>query len=181
MRALLDTAPMPSAPVSEPWTLTISTLIGRWDRLPPQVIRMLSILDRAGSIRLTPMRVGFDDQDVEWGKVRELRMLPVSHSLSKAAFSHELERLSRLLPPVPGRRKFATRIGAGLAHLAGASLNREGDDRLVVSELVYSTTFGRTRVMTTGAFVTALLGAVEAVNYSVIVTAKAHGAEVYPS
>lgn len=144
IRAMLDALPMPSAPITEPWALTISTLLGRWDRIPPPAMRALSVLDRAGSIRVSPLGLGFDQENIEWSRITALTLLPVSQSLSKAALHHEVARLIRLLPPIPGRRRLADRIGARLSDLATVAFDRGAQERLAVSEVAYRGPFGRT-------------------------------------
>lgn len=169
---------MPSAPITEPWALTISTLLGRWDRIPLPAMRALSVLDRAGSISVSPLGLGFDQENIEWSRITALTLLPVSQSLSKAALHHEVARLSRLLPPIPGRKRLADRIGARLSDLATVAFDRGAQGRLTVAEVAYRGPFGRTRRLPAGVFVTTVLGVMSPVNESVVLTAKMHGVEV---
>lgn len=178
---ILDGIPPPSAPISEPWELSIGGIVRRGHEVPSIAGKALGLLDRFGALRLRPESVGFDDQDVEWSRLVEVRIRPIAEVLSQNALNREIERVRKLLPPVPGRKWVLTKLGASLGELtrdAMTRVNPEGCSRTVVSELVYRGSLGRTRQITGGVIVSAILAAMPAANNSILVTAQSHAIAV---
>lgn len=178
---ILDGIPPPSAPATEPWELSLAGIIRRRYEVPSIAGKALGLLDRFGALRVGPESVGFDNRDVEWTNLVEVRTRPVAEVLTQTALDREIERVRKLLPPVPGRKWVLTKVGKVLGDLvlvAMTRVGREGSSRTVVSELVHRASLGRTHQITGGIVVTAILAAMPAANDSIIVTARAHGVEV---
>lgn len=111
----------------------------------------------------------------------QVRTRPIAEVLTQTALSREIERVRKVLPPVPGRKWVLTKVGEVLGDLALAAMTRagrEGTSRGVASELVCRAHLGRTRVVTGGMVVTAILTLVPAANESIVVTARSHGIDI---
>lgn len=158
----------------------MSALVRRRRDVPKLAGKALGLLDRFGALRLGPDSVGFDDEDVEWAKVVRVHTRPVVEVLTETAIRREMERVRKLLPPVPGRKWVLSKVGDGLERLAVAALDPASrpESRSVVSELSYRASFGRRKDLTPGLAVTTILAAMPAVNDSILVTARARGVEV---
>ena len=119
---LLNNIEPPAAPVTEVWELSVAEIVRRRDEVPSIASRALGLLDRFGAVRLSPELIGFDDDDVDWSRVVSVRTLPVTQVLSQTAVDRELERIRKLLPPVPGRKWVLSKVGDGIGELALAGV-----------------------------------------------------------
>ncbi|HEY6737696.1 MAG TPA: hypothetical protein VI076_02515, partial [Actinopolymorphaceae bacterium] len=96
--------PAPTFPVTEPWEVSIGELARRSGKVPKLAVKTLGLLDRFGAVRIGPDEIGFDDENVAWDKVVELRTRRLSDLITGSALDHEVERISGYLPPIPGRK-----------------------------------------------------------------------------
>lgn len=175
---ILDNILPPSVPIREPWELSIGDLIRRRYNVPGMADKALSCLDRCGALRLSPEVIGFDDCDVEWSKLQEIRTRPIAEALTRTALDREIERARKLLPPVPGRKWILHKVGEELGELCRAALSKrapESSSRIVPSELLYRGTLGRTKVLSGGMVVTAMLTGIPGTATSIVSTARLHG------
>lgn len=98
--------------------MSISALVGQIPKMPTAAVRLLRLLNRFGAVRLGVDEVGFDGDGIAWSKVAQVRTHRLSDVLSWSLLEVEVERLSRPLPPVPGRRWMLSRVGELLLTLA---------------------------------------------------------------
>jgi hypothetical protein len=165
----------PSCPPSSPWEVSCAGLIRRNYKVPGLATRALGVLDRFGSLRLSASSVGFDNDDVEWLKVSAVRTRPLTEVLTESALEHEADRIRKLLPPVPGRKWAVDRATGLLSELTRVALDRsakEGLARVVVTEIDYRASFGRTKTLTAGLAVSAILGATPGANDVIVCMAR---------
>jgi hypothetical protein len=150
--------PTPSPTSTEPWEVSLAELVRRTGE------------------------VGFDNDDVAWDKVVELRTHRLSDLLTGRALEHEVDRMRSMLPPIPGRKWVVTKVvnltldillaltGDDAQKLAGIvdgadgpegvdAEGAESDGDRVVAEIVYTGRFGRTKEVRGGLVAAAVLGA----------------------
>jgi hypothetical protein len=175
--AWLANVPMPQAPATQPWTLSIGTLAGRAGTLPPVADRALGLLDRFGRVSVGPDQVGIDNDDVRWSEVTAVRTTPAGAMLGQNAVGHELERIKRLLPPVPGRAAVLAQAETVLGALLARALGSPGAD--VVAAIESTGRLGRTRTMSVGLAAALVLSAMPEVDRSIRATAEARGIPVW--
>jgi hypothetical protein len=176
--------PLPAAPATEPWSISVAALVGYSHDVPGPARKALGLLNRFGSIRLSPLSVGFDGEDVSWAEVIEVRTASLFDLVTTTAIEHEVERLRKLLPPVPGRKWVVGRVLATIQTLIHRAVRRdEGGEmpRGIAAELVYRGRFGRQNSLSPGLAATLVLGALPAVNDSLLATAESQGVPVRPS
>jgi hypothetical protein len=169
----------PDGPVSRPWGISVGMLLARSHDVPAVAAKLLGQLDRFGAIRLGPVGLGLDDDDVDWKDVREIRTAPVLAILTTAALEREVDRVRKMLPPVPGRKWIVTRLVAAfqraLARLTGQHLDHGPEICAVVR---YRGRFGRTREMVPGFAACLLLAAIPGLNDALLTTARAHAVTI---
>ncbi|GAA2269329.1 MULTISPECIES: hypothetical protein [Kitasatospora] len=183
--ALTSLAP-PQVPATEPWKLSLGALVGRHPRTPAVVHKLLGLLDGFGAVHLGPERVGFDGEEIEWGKVVEIRTRSAFEVMTTSALEHEVDRIREFLPPVPGRKWVVTRAAEAVATVVLAALEQGAveqrlDALTVPSEIVHRGLLGRTRTLDGGLFATAGLVLVGQAGESLIATAGQHGIPVRPA
>jgi hypothetical protein len=174
--AWLAQMPMPQAPATETWTLSIGSLVGRAGNLPPGGAKALGLLDRFGRVSVGPDQVGIDSDDVRWSEVTAVRTSPAGAMLGQNAVAHELERIKRLLPPVPGRAAVLGQVEAVLGALLAGALGSPGS--AVVSAIESTGRLGRTRTVSVGLAAALVLSAMPEVDRSIRVTAEQRGIPV---
>lgn len=172
----LASMPMPQAPATRPWALSIGTLVGRAGTLPPVATRALGLLDRFGRVSVGPDEVGIDGEDVRWSDVTAVRTSPAGAMLGQNAVAHELERIKRLLPPVPGRAAVLGQVETVLGALLARALGTPGSD--VVAAIESTGRLGRTRTVSVGLAAALVLSAMPEVDRSIRVTAEQRGIPV---
>ncbi|MEU8922062.1 hypothetical protein AB0D10_14170 [Kitasatospora sp. NPDC048545] len=181
----LTSVPPPLVPATEPWKLSVGTLIGRHPLTPAVVHKLLGLLDGLGAVHLGPSKVGFDGEEVEWDKVAEIRTRNAFEVLTTTALEHEVDRIREFLPPVPGRKWVVTKAAEALATAVLAALERgAADQRLdelaVPARIVYRGLLGRQRTLDAGAFAAATLVVSDRAGESLIATARSRGIPVLP-
>lgn len=168
----------PMEPLTEPWEVSTGGLIRRLYDVPAVASKVLRQLDRFGAVRIAPTLVGFDNKDVPWVKIRSVQTRPLRDTLTETALDREVERLRKLLPPVPGRKWVLERAAAALGELSRAALDRtaaESVNRSVVASIEYSGGLGRKATMSAGLIVSAVLGLVPDANRILMDMAEQHG------
>ncbi|GAB7184750.1 hypothetical protein ATKI12_4581 [Kitasatospora sp. Ki12] len=183
--ALASVAP-PAVPATEPWKLSVGTLIGRHPLTPAVVHKLLGLLDGLGAVHLGPSKAGFDGEEIEWDKVVEIRTRNAFEVLTTTALEQEVDRIRELLPPVPGRKWVVTKAGEALTTVVLAALERaSADQRLdeltVPARIVYRGLLGRQRTLDAGAFAAAVLVVTDRAGESLIATARKRGIPVRPA
>lgn len=169
--------PPPDPTSSEPWEVSIAELVRKTRKVPKLAVKPLDLLDRFGSVRITPDEIGFDNDNVEWGKVVELRTHLISNLLTGKALENEVDRIRNYLPPIPGRKWVVNKVvnlmldltlalsGDDLAQKVASGIDSFGVDSddpnagRVVAEIVYKGRFGRTKDVQCGLFAAAVLAA----------------------
>ncbi|MFF2147818.1 hypothetical protein [Kitasatospora sp. NPDC058190] len=185
LTALGSVAP-PPVPATEPWKLSVGTLIGRHPRTPAVAHKLLGLLDGFGAVHLGSTKVGFDGEEVEWDKVVEIRTRNAFEVLTTTALEQDVDRIREFLPPVPGRKWAVTKAGEALATVVLAALERGSvdqrlDELTVPTRIVYRGLFGRERTVDAGSFAAATLVVVGRVGESLIATARQRGIPVLPA
>ncbi|SOB86004.1 hypothetical protein [Streptomyces sp. 1331.2] len=158
----LGSVPPPSVPATEPWKLSVGTLIGRHPRTPTVVHKLLGLLDGLGAVHLGPTEVGFDGEEIAWDKVVEIRTRNAFEVLTTTALEQEVDRVREFLPPVPGRKWVVTKAGEALATVVLAALERGSvdqrlDELTVPARIVHRGLLGRPRTLDAGVFAAAVL------------------------
>lgn len=179
LHAALENLEPPPAPLTEPWGLSLATLMRGSRDLPWAADKALGHLDRFGSVRIGPDEVGFDDFDVAWDNVVEVQTSTVVDHLSSRAIEHEVERLRAFLPPFPYRARVVRAVTQGLMTLSLAVLDRTLEQgpaaRPIVSGLVHSRRFGRKHEVAAGVSTSVIFAGLPAVNDLLAETARSHG------
>lgn len=159
IRRALGSIQPPEVPVTIPWEISIAGLLRSSFEIPSLVSRALGQLDRFGALRVAPTSIGIDKDDVEWAKVTAIRTRSLADALASSVIEREIERLTKLLPPAPGRKRLAGRVASVLRVAADAALQKvpgEAPNRRVVSEIDYRASLGRTRTLASGLVVTSV-------------------------
>ena len=162
----------------------MGSLIRQRYSVPGPAQRTLAVLDRFGAIRLRPECLGYDDCDVEWTRLLEIRTRPLADALTQTALEREIERARKLLPPVPGRKWILHKVGGELGELCHAAINRRAAEKSakpVPVELVYRGSLGRTKTTTGGMVVTAILAGIPGTADMIVETARSYGVPVVTS
>ena len=176
VKAWLANLPMPQAPATQTWTMSIGTLVGRSGNLPPVAAKALGLLDRFGRVSVGPDQVGIDNDDVRWSEMTAIRTSPAGSMLGQHAVGHELDRIKRLLPPVPGRAAVLGQVETVLGALLSRAMESPGSD--VVSAIESTGRLGRTRAVPVGLAAALVLSSMPAVDRSIRVTAERYGVPV---
>ncbi|MET8627244.1 hypothetical protein ABZW30_26395 [Kitasatospora sp. NPDC004669] len=185
LTALGSVAP-PPVPATEPWKLSVGTLIGRHPRTPAVAHKLLGLLDGFGAVHLGSTEVGFDGEEIEWDKVVEIRTRNAFEVLTTTALEQDVDRIREFLPPVPGRKWAVTKAGEALATVVLAALERGSvdqrlDELTVPTRIVHRGLLGRRRTADAGSFAAATLVVVGQVGESLIATARQRGIPVLPA
>jgi hypothetical protein len=181
-RDLLGKLPRPAAPVAEPWSLSIGSLVGQHPQVPAAVPRLLNPLRRVGELAISPGEVGFDGERVPWGRVTQIRTRTALAMFLDAAVEQEIERIRAVLPPVPGRKWAAAKVADLLGTLLLAAAGQfEGPDLQIPCEIGYKSAMRRDRQMTTGLIGAAIMAGVPEVGMSIEATARARGIPILPA
>ena len=174
-------APPPPGPIREPWELSVGALIRRRYSVPAAAGRALDGLDRFGALRLRPESLGYDDCDVEWTRLLEIRTRPLAEALTQTALDREIERARKLLPPIPGRKWLLQKLGEELGELCHGAVSRRATEKRSIPvpvELVYRGALGRTKVAAGGMAVTAILVGIPGTTDTIVETASSYGIPV---
>lgn len=181
---MLARMPLPDAPLTQPWELSVSMFLR--PSLPKILQRRAHLLDRLGVVRLSPSAIAFESSDeVAWRSVVELRTRSLPDLFSTTTVDKASSYAVRLLPPIPGVTKRLTRwicekFADLLLTLLIVAARGHGDKAASVqvpAEIVYKGLFGRRKAMTAGLFSAAVLS-LPAVTRSVLSTAQAHGVKI---
>lgn len=170
-----------TCPPSEPWEVSVVQLLKSSMDVPVVAAKALGLLDRFGALRLSDEGVGFDNNDVDWAKITSVTCRRLTVVLTESGLEHEADRLRKLLPPLPGRKWVVDRCAQTLGGLARDALDRTVGERAqlsVVSGISYRRSLGRSKEMTAGLAVCAILGLVPSANDCILSTARRHGATV---
>ncbi|MGA4542044.1 hypothetical protein ACPA54_18850 [Uniformispora flossi] len=179
VRKALDAQPRPGLPVAEPWELSFGTIVASHPRVPGAAAKLLGGLDGFGKIAIGPDSVGFDDADVSWDKVVEVRVHSAADLLPDAMIDYEVDRIRGLFPPIPGRKRLVAMAAEGLLTLVlAASEQADRQDRLLPCEIVVKGALGRTKTLTGGLFAAAVMTNLPEVGEGLVATAAAHGIPV---
>ncbi|MCH7229384.1 hypothetical protein L0U85_00680 [Glycomyces sp. L485] len=153
---LLKRLPLPADPVVEPWQWSLSKLVTAGSKPPTGTGVLLRQLDRFGTIDIGPEEVGFDGDTAKWGKVQAIRTRTLDGIVEKLSTDNFIDRISTVLPPVPGRSWAAEKATEAVFTLWAlvselAIKDPEAGSRQVVCEIEYKGWI-RTREAETGFF-----------------------------
>lgn len=178
---VLTTFSAPPLPIQQPWAISIASLVARVYKVPSIAGKALGQLDRVGCLRLTPEVIAFDNDEVEWEKLTVVRTRAVTDVLTETAVHREMDRLRKVLPPIPGRKWVVNRAADGVSQLSRIALEKAGGYRTtarIASELEYRGGLGRRRSLQGGIVVAAVLSGIPGLNDALLSTARLHGATV---
>jgi hypothetical protein len=176
VQAWIATLPMPTAPATDTWSISIGTLLGRSGNLPSIAAKALGLLDRFGRVSVGPAGLGIDSDDVPWSGITAVRTAPVSTVLGRDVVTRELDRIRGVLPPVPGRAAVLGHAESVLHALLARALVAPGGD--VVSTLDCRGRLGRQRTITVGLAAALAIIAMPDVDRSIRATAEQHAVPV---
>ncbi len=94
----------PRLPLRGSWSIGLGQILSGHPGLPENLRGIVGHLDRVGSLRLSPDAIGFDGDVVRWDDITDITFAPALSVITAHALQHEADRLTSLLPPVPGRR-----------------------------------------------------------------------------
>lgn len=171
----------PTEPLTSVWEISAVGLVRRIHDVPSIASKALGQIDRLGAVRIGPDALGFDRDDVAWHKITVVRTRRMTEVLTDTALEREVERLRKMLPPVPGRRWVLEKLAGALGDLSRMALDRAGSEALtrnVVSEVEYRGALGRNRTLAGGLVSTAVFGLIPEANQLVLAKAQRVGAEI---
>ena len=180
LTAQLAAVPMPASPAGQPWTMSVASLVAGRAAVPAPAAKALHLLDRFGAVEVGPERVGFDGDDAAWASVTGVQLGPAGAVLTESALDAEVDRLKRMLPPLPGRGWVLGQVADVVGLLIGQVL--PGDGRWasapVVTAVECTGRLGRRHTVRPGMAASLLMTACPDVVRSVVATARAHGVPV---
>lgn len=176
-RKALEAVPSPPVPATGQWEMSLAGFLRLRTDLPSAALKPLGLLDRYGAIGFGPETVGFDGEDIPWGRVVRIVARDVVEVVTGSAMEREAEHIRGLLPPLPGRKWVVEQAMGLLGSVAGPVLVKAavGD---VVCEIVYRGKFGREKVLPAGLFPALLQAARPDVVRSLVATAREREVEV---
>lgn len=178
---LVARLPVPDAPATAPWEISVGALIGRHPRVPLGVDRLLRPLRRFGAVAVGPEGIGFDGKYMRWSRVREVRTHTAVTMIVDSVIQREIDRIAKLLPRVPYRGWVVDRAIEGILTLLVAAVGTmEKVDLPVPCQIVYRTRLFRTKEVSIGLVGTAFMAGMPQVNASIIETARANNVAVVP-
>jgi hypothetical protein len=181
-RTMLASVPRPSEAVTEPWRVSIATVVSSHPKVPSITGRFLRRLDKYGSVRIGPAAVGFDDKTIRWNRVIEIRAYPAANFPPSVVVDRESDRVREMLPPIPGRRWIVRTVAGGLVTVATAyargPLRPMDTSVLLPCEIVYRNVFGRRASVSAGLFAAIVLTLIPESSNSLLATADARGIPV---
>jgi hypothetical protein len=177
VRKALEAVPLPPVPATEQWEMSLAAFLRLRTDLPSVALKPLGLLDRYGAIGFGPETVGFDGEDIAWGRVVRIIARDVVEVVTDSAMEREAEHIRGLLPPLPGRKWVVEQAMGLLGSVAGPVTAKvaAGD---VACEIVYRGRFGREKVLRAGLFPALLQAARPEVVRSLVATARERGVEV---
>ena len=182
--ALVDavlSVPVPATLSPQPWKLGLADVVGA-QGVPPAASRLLGLLDRFGSLALSDTHVGIDGQGVSWNSLQEVSLSPVRELLTGQAMQREVDRLTALLPRVPGRRWVVRQVADTLAAIAwvAARLDERGGDTLsrAVPAVLTAKGLVRSSSITPGFFAVLVMAVRPDIADLLVRTARARGISV---
>ncbi|WP_344076622.1 hypothetical protein [Luedemannella helvata] len=100
---LLSDLGAPGVPPQDEWRAGLGQMIGHRTGAPAALRPFVHQLDRLGAVVVSGDVVGFDGAEIRWENVTEVTLGPVVDVLTAMAVPREVERLTAVLPPLPGR------------------------------------------------------------------------------
>ncbi|GAB1513727.1 hypothetical protein [Actinophytocola sp. KF-1] len=169
----------PAGPIPGDWSIGVGDLLAEHPKVPKRVRGLIVKLNRFGGVAYSPREVAFDGDDVEWGKVTEVRTRHIVDYLVGDAVQQQVENLP--VPWFPGRKRLLDALGQALLTITIATAKDQLEkfelDLRIPAEIAYKASFGRTKELSAGV-VSALVLADPAVNRSLVATAQARGITV---
>lgn len=179
LRSLVDSRRPPAGPIVERWSLGVGDLLAEQPKVPRRLRGLVRKLDRFGGLEITPDKIAFDGDDVDWSDVTEIRTRHVVDYLLGDAVQAQVERLP--LPWFPGRRRLLDALGKAVLTVTIATakdqLEHRSLDLRVPAEIEYRGAFRRRKELSAGVIAAVLL-ADPAVNRCLVATAEAKGIPV---
>jgi hypothetical protein len=182
LKSLVDSRRPPAGPIVERWALGVGDLLAEHPRVPKRLRGLVRKLDRFGGLEITPDKIAFDGDDVDWSDITEIRTRHVVDYLLGDAVQAQVERIP--LPWFPGRRRLLDALGKAVLTVTIATvkdqLDNRGLDLRVPAEIEYRGTFRRQKTLNAGV-IGAVLLADPTVNGCLVATAEAKGVPVRAS
>jgi hypothetical protein len=183
-RTMLASVPRPSPRLTEPWRVSIATLVSSHPRVPSIIARrLLRRMDKFASVTIGPAGVGFDDKTIRWSRILEIRAYPAAnHIPPTVVIDRESDRLREMLPPIPGRRWIVGKVAGGAVTVLTAFIPHPPQSTQAVPplpcEIVYRTVFGRRSSLSAGLFAATVLALIPEACDSMLAMAADRGIPV---
>jgi hypothetical protein len=179
----------PRLPLCDAWGIGLGSVLSTHPGLPENLRGIVGQLDRLGRLEISPTAIGFDGESARWEKVEEVRFASVMDVITSRALEHEAERLTSLLPPVPGRKWLVRQALGVLVALCVAIAGPEYDDVMVDGESGDAFALGvpvsvsyrgvvRRKELTPGVFATLVAAATPSVSEAIAAVARERGITV---
>jgi hypothetical protein len=168
----------PECPVTGPWSLSAVDALEARFAVPRPARKALRQLDRVGAVRLSPVAVGLDNDEVPWARVTAIRTAPAVDVLTLRAIEREADRLRSLLPPVPGRKWVVNRVVGLLTGTLEQYRADHADGPRIVVSISHKGRLARTRSLEPGAVSAMLLAGVPGANDCLLRMASDRGIRV---
>jgi len=180
----------PRLPLRERWGVGLGQVLNGHPGLPENLRGVVSHLDRLGHVQISPDAIGFDGGEVRWEKVEEIRFGPALDLLTSQALQHEAERLTSLLPPVPGRKWLVQQAVGVLAALCLAVAGPEADadpetggepDNALAAGIPVSVAYrslARRKDLTPGIFAALVAASTPGISEAIVAIAQERGIKV---
>jgi hypothetical protein len=178
--ALVTQIEDPPTPLVEAWQVGIGELLADHPRLPGPLGSVVRSLDKLGQVLISPVALGFDCETVAWDKVVEIRFGPLIEVATSTALHHEVDRIARRLPPVPGQwlLRQAIDLLVAVVRAAAGAVPDEAQARIGIPvTIVHGGRFHR-REMGVGVFGALILGAHPVASEAVAAIARERGITV---
>jgi hypothetical protein len=181
-RTMLSAVPRPPSPVTEPWEVSIGTLVCAHPKVPSIVGRLLRRFDKFGRVSIAPDRVGFDNKTIKWSRVIEIRSYPTKNLVPDIVLDREIDRVREMFPPTPGRRWMLMKVAHVVSPVVMSFTRRPrwpaATAPMIPCEIVYRSVLGRQAILPAGVFAAVMLGAIPEASNSLITTARARAIPV---
>ena len=173
----------PELPLRETWSVGIGQVLSGHPQLPAKLRGLALSLDRLGHLQISPDAIGFDGEEVPWKKIKGITFGPAMDVVTSRSLQHEVGRLTRRLPPVPGRDWLVRRAVEFLVALCYAAAGKDDADANAPGAdaaigVPMSITYGgalRSRDLAPGVFAALVAASVPAVSEAIASTARERG------
>jgi hypothetical protein len=183
VQTMLAHVQRPPVVLTEPWHVSIATLVSAHPKVPSIAARPLRRFDKFGSVTIGPARVGFDGKTIRWNRIIEIRTYPnASYIPPSVVINRESDRVREMLPPIPGRRRIVRAVAGGAVTVLSAFTPqpRQSPETapLLPCEIVYRNVVGRRTSLSAGLFAATVLTQIPEASNSLLTMAAGHNVPV---